>query len=201
MTDRIDQLERLKCLRDQGAIDEAEYASEKARLLAGTPAGAGRPVWILLGILIAVVVGAIALFAFRPKAEGTAPDESQLLATSGPSAAAQPEITATPEPVAQWECNGWYTGVEFSELSGDGSGVEVRFVDGRLKAFRIWEGGVSDGAVSNVANDAEVVKARISFPDYPEQEAEPVTFACNDGKVRMTSRNFGNDTLRRGRAE
>jgi len=36
---RLDQIERLACLRDTGALDDAEFRTEKARILGGEPVG------------------------------------------------------------------------------------------------------------------------------------------------------------------
>ena len=63
MTGRIDDIERLQRLRDSGAIDEAEFAREKARLLDGERGYRLLPVF---GVLFAIVVlVAVALFAWR----------------------------------------------------------------------------------------------------------------------------------------
>lgn len=84
MTDRIEHIERLQRLRESGAIDDAEFAQEKARLL-----GERRGYRLLsaFGVLFAIVVlVAVALFAWRMVPEPS--DAPTPVASASPSAAA-----------------------------------------------------------------------------------------------------------------
>ena len=100
-----------------------------------------------------------------------------------------------------WKCNGWYTDVEFSEESGDGSGLEILIEKGKLVKLNSWEGAVFEGSPTNLSNDEKQIKANIDFAESPEQESAPISFACANGDLRVTSTSWDSDLLRKGRAQ
>jgi hypothetical protein len=107
-TDRIERLERLARLRDQGMLSPEEFEREKAALLAAPAAGGGSgrttAIAIACGCLLLLVVAAAAWWSFRdlpvagrnatadagPSANATAPAAAPAPAAPAPAATAAP---------------------------------------------------------------------------------------------------------------
>lgn len=91
MTDRLADLERLQRLREQGALDDEEFAREKTRLMAASAEPAAAPWyrgWPLLAAILALaVIGGAVAFALS-------------LRTSDPAPTALPTRRAAVVPVA-----------------------------------------------------------------------------------------------------
>lgn len=114
MSDWIEQLERLTRLHKDGALTDAEFAEQKARLLAESEAGAAGPAgaeeavyyeepparrgisagWLAGGLIGAGLLGWAGWMVFG---QGRGPDP-ELTATGAPSASASVAASATPSP-------------------------------------------------------------------------------------------------------
>ena len=77
MTDRLADLERLQRLREQGALDDEEFAREKTRLMAASAEPAAAPWyrgWPLLAAILALaVIGGAVAFALSLRTSDPAP--------------------------------------------------------------------------------------------------------------------------------
>lgn len=108
---------------------------------------------------------------------------------------------ANTAPKKKWQCDGWYTNVQFSEESGDGSGVDLRIANGELTTFNSWEGGVFEGNPTNSTIDGSRLKAKIEFAEFPDQDASDVSLTCANGKLQFASSSWTSGALRKGKAE
>ena len=197
MIDRIALLERLQRLRAEGAIDDDEFAREKMRLLDDAPHRTR--IWqIVLCILVAIAAAILLAALWTPRQDQMPRVALAPKPTVSPTTLLSP--TSTPTHVALWGCDGWFNNVEFSDESGDGSGVEVQIKGGQLIKFNSWEGGVLEGKPSNTRNNVNSLTAKIRFAEFPDQSSL-VSFSCRDGSLRIVSDSFGSAALRIGKVK
>ena len=150
MSDRLDELERLRRLRGQGAIDEAEFAREKARVMGGDASPAGYRLLPVLGVVVVLALLAVAaLFGWsllrEPRAgtpAATATPTPSSLATSQGVASLLPDERLAAAVRAAWPDGAAATG-------GDGEHYTFathRLVDAPFGPVLVSEGTVDDAA-------------------------------------------------------
>jgi hypothetical protein len=100
---------------------------------------------------------------------------------------------AADESTPKFSCVGAYSDVNFSEESGDGSGILG--IIGKVGPSRItiWEGGPSEALPVVTSSSASKLQLSLRFPDYPEQKSR-ATLGCRGGKLHFQSADMGYNT-------
>jgi Short C-terminal domain len=150
LSDWIEQLERLTRLHKDGALTDAEFAEQKARLLEDRPAAAAPvapepatpveeydeppaksrvPLFVALGLGAAAVLGAAAWYG-----SSAVPDSELVKASTGPTAVASDALAATEAPAPTPTPVAIDGTLAFSSPSSCGAGETLERVYKKLEA-------------------------------------------------------------------
>ena len=98
--------------------------------------------------------------------------------------------------VENFICRGSYSNVEFSEESGDGSGIFFQIDDVGRPKFHSWEGEVFRAKLRVEVDMADLLILSATF-DEIEGDESLLRFRCRQASVEFESRDWGKESLRK----
>ena len=98
--------------------------------------------------------------------------------------------------VENFGCRGAFSNVEFSDLSGDPSGIFVKVDEHGVPKFYSYEGGVFIGHVTVELDTDSFLVLSVTFAEFEGSESL-VKLTCEENNLRYEARNWGSGSLKR----